>query len=98
MLMTKQKKFQIIRIKEEISLEDTLTIRNIIRDEHLNIILDVKETTHISLTGLPVLECCRENIKFVGLSKYLQHIFNLAGFENKFSLYDTELEALKSLE
>lgn len=96
--MTKHKKFQILRIKQEISLEDALSIRNIIRDEHLNVILDVKETTHINLSGIPVFECCKENIKFVGLSNYLQHIFVLAGYENKFSLYDTELDALKSLE
>ncbi len=97
-------RIQVLRLRGELNLEDALKIKNLV-GEYLkaglvHVVLNLENVSHVHLAGLPVLgeraQRLREyggDLKLVGLSPYLRHIFDLAGASPLFDFCRTEEEA-----
>lgn len=89
---------QILRLRGELSLEDTLRVKHLV-GEYLHaglihVVLDLTKVTHVHLAGLPVLgeraQKLRQyggDLKLVGASPYTRHLFDLAGVASNFEWY-----------
>lgn len=100
---------QILALNGEITLEDCLKIKNLLKEYimagRVRVALDLSKVTHIHLAGLPALveraQRLREydgGLKLVGLSTYLRHIFQLAGALDQFDVCANVDEAQKHFE
>lgn len=97
-------RIQVLRLRGELNLEDMLKIKTLVA-EYLkaglvHVVLNLENVSHVHLAGLPVLseraQRLREyggDLKLVGLSPYLRHIFDLAGATPQFDLCKNEEEA-----
>lgn len=97
-------RIQVLRLRGELTLEDSLKIKTLI-GEYLkgglvHVILNLENVSHIHLSGLPVfVERARRlreyggDMKLVGLSAYLNHILELAGVSKDFDFCRNEEEA-----
>jgi anti-sigma B factor antagonist len=97
-------RIQVLRLRGELNLEDMLKIKTLVA-EYLkaglvHVVINLENVSHVHLAGLPVLseraQRLREyggDLKLVGLSPYLRHIFDLAGATSQFDLCKNEEEA-----
>jgi anti-sigma B factor antagonist len=97
-------RIQVLRLRGELNLEDMLKIKTLVA-EYLkaglvHVVINLENVSHVHLAGLPVLseraQRLREyggDLKLVGLSPYLRHIFDLAGATPQFDLCKNEEEA-----
>jgi anti-sigma B factor antagonist len=97
-------RIQVLRLRGELNLEDMLKIKTLVA-EYLkaglvHVVINLENVSHVHLAGLPVLseraQRLREyggDLKLVGLSPYLRHIFDLAGSTPQFDLCKNEEEA-----
>jgi len=97
-------RIQVLRLRGELNLEDMLKIKTLVA-EYLkaglvHVVLNLENVSHVHLAGLPVLseraQRLREyggDLKLVGMSAYLRHIFDLAGATPQFDLCGSEEEA-----
>jgi len=97
-------RIQVLRLRGELNLEDMLKIKTLVA-EYLkaglvHVVLNLENVSHVHLAGLPVLseraQRLREyggDLKLVGLSPYLKHIFDLAGASPAFDFCRSEEEA-----
>ncbi len=97
-------RIQVLRLRGELDLEDALKIKNLIAEYMkaglVHVMLNLENVAHVHLAGLPVLgeraQRLREyggDLKLVGLSPYLRHIFDLAGASPQFDFCASEEEA-----
>jgi anti-anti-sigma factor len=97
-------RIQVLRLRGELNLEDMLKIKTLVA-EYLkaglvHVVVNLENVSHVHLAGLPVLseraQRLREyggDLKLVGLSPYLRHIFDLSGASANFDFCKTEEEA-----
>jgi anti-sigma B factor antagonist len=97
-------RIQVLRLRGELNLEDMLKIKTLVA-EYLkaglvHVVLNLENVSHVHLAGLPVLseraQRLREyggDLKLVGLSPYLKHIFDLAGASPSFDFCRSEEDA-----
>ena len=103
----KNKHIAIIKAKGDINVKEMVdiknTISNLINEDCYNIILDLEETTHINYISLGILierlnrlKLYDGNMKLVGLSSYLQNIFQTVGADELFDIFPDTDKAEKS--
>jgi anti-sigma B factor antagonist len=97
-------RIQVLRLRGELNLEDMLKIKTLVA-EYLkaglvHVVINLENVSHVHLAGLPVLseraQRLREyggDLKLVGLSPYLRHIFDLAGVSPQFDFCKNEEDA-----
>lgn len=97
-------RIQVLRLRGELNLEDMLKIKTLVA-EYLkaglvHVVINLENVSHVHLAGLPVLseraQRLREyggDLKLVGLSPYLRHIFDLSGASPVFDFCKSEEEA-----
>jgi anti-anti-sigma factor len=97
-------RIQVLRLRGELNLEDMLKIKTLvaeyIKGGLVHVVLNLENVSHVHLAGLPVLgeraQRLREyggDLKLVGLSPYLRHIFDLSGASPLFDFCASEEEA-----
>jgi anti-sigma B factor antagonist len=94
-------RIQVLRLRGELNLEDMLKIKTLVA-EYLkaglvHVVLNLENVSHVHLAGLPVLgeraQRLREyggDLKLVGVSPYLRHVFDLAGVSPQFDFCRSE--------
>src|SRR3954470_21730089 len=97
-------RMQVLRLRGELNLEDVRKIETLLA-EYLkgglvHVVLNLENVSHISLDAIPllagktrVLRDCGGDLKLVGLSSYLQHMWDLAGYSHQFHFCGSEEEA-----
>lgn len=97
-------RIQVLRLRGELNLEDALKIKALLGEYlkagSVHVILNLENVSHIHLAGLPVLgeraqrlKAYGGDLKLVGASPYLRHIFDLAGASQQFEFCRSEEEA-----
>lgn len=95
---------QVLRLRGELNLEDVRKIESLLgtylQGGLVHVVLNLENVTHVSLEAIPllarrtrVLRDCGGDVKLVGLSSYLQHMWDLAGYSNQFNFCSSEEEA-----
>jgi len=99
-------KIQTLKLRGELTIEDMLKIKGLVA-EYLkaglvHVVLNLENVSHVHLAGLTVLveraQRLRDysgDLKLVGLSPYLKHIFDLAGASRHFDFCANEEDAIK---
>jgi anti-sigma B factor antagonist len=97
-------RMQILRLRGELTSDDAHRINNLLSEyvkaSLVHVILNLENVTHMQAAGLPVLQRrakalrdCGGDLKLVGLSPYLKHLVDLAGYYSQFDVCDSEEEA-----
>ncbi|MBI5680286.1 MAG: STAS domain-containing protein [Methanobacterium sp.] len=81
------------------------TINSLIEDGKIKIVVNFKEIEYISSSGLRVmlaslkkLKKINGDIKLACLKPYVLEVFEIAGFTHLFDIYESEEEAVNSLQ
>lgn len=97
-------RIQVLRLRGELTVQDTLKIKALIgeylKEGFAHVILNLECVHHVQLAGIAILaeraqlmRACGGDLKLVGLSKYLTHMWDLAGYSHRFDFCGTEEEA-----
>jgi anti-anti-sigma factor len=97
-------RMQVLRLRGELNVEDVRNLGTLL-SEYLkggliHVVLNLENVSHVSLEAIPLLAVktrgfreCGGDLKLVGLSAYLQHMWDLAGYSHQFNFCRSEEEA-----
>jgi anti-sigma B factor antagonist len=97
-------RMQILRLRGELTSDDAHRINNLLSEyvkaSLVHVILNLENVSHMQPGALPILQRrarslreCGGDLKLVGLSPYLKHLVDLAGYYSQFDVCDNEEEA-----
>ncbi len=95
---------QVLRLRGEVSVEDACKIQRLI-SEYLkagltHVVMNLENVHHVQLPAISILaerartlRECGGDLKLVGVSRYLSHMWDLAGYSFQFDFCRNEEEA-----
>lgn len=97
-------RMQILRLRGELSGDDARRINNLLSEylkaSLVHVILNLENVSHMQPAAFPILAKraqtlreCGGDLKLVGLSPYLRHLVDLAGYCSQFDVCNNEEEA-----
>lgn len=92
------------RLDADLAQEVDATLDDLIAEGHTRLVLDFRHTTYISSSGLRVLLVAARqargrggDLKLFGLQPRVRKVFNMSGFDQIFSIFETEEAAIEAL-
>jgi len=95
---------QVLRLRGELTVQDALRIKTLIaeylKEGFAHVLINLEQVNHVQLASVAILaersqllRACGGDLKLVGLSAYLTHVWDLAGYSHRFDFCRTEEEA-----
>ena len=95
---------QVLRLRGELTVQDALRIKTLLgeylKEGFAHVLINFEQVSHVQLAAVAILaersqllRACGGDLKLVGLSPYLVHMWDLAGFSHRFDFCRNEEEA-----